>query len=129
MKTIMSQTMLKYLFALAFSFFLLQDTKAQQDDWSQLADTSGVGIYFKTSVCNNVETLILKISNTNNHSVMINWSTWGFGPNQNIEIPANSTISGNCNSINQLNIIIPFGTTVATLQQNFKISSIISNDN
>lgn len=95
------------LLASAFSNDLLSQTS--DDNWLLVKDSSNVKFYYKTTLCDNAETLLYKITSSNSTTIHLNWTIWGSGTDEILSIGGNEEKIGSCGASNKLNFPMPTG--------------------
>lgn len=113
----MKQKRLKNLmYACAFlsAFIFTNDlfSQSSNDDWNLAKDSIHVKFYYKTVLCNNIETILYKITSSNQTAVTLNWTVWGVGSEENISISPNEEKTGSCTLNNKLAFAIPPGAAI-----------------
>lgn len=95
------------LLASAFSNDLFSQTS--EDNWILVKDSSNVKFYYKTTLCDNAETLLYKITSSNPATINLNWTIWGSGTDEIVSMGANEEKIGSCGVSSKLNFTMPTG--------------------
>jgi hypothetical protein len=104
---------LTFTFILLIAFVFTKKSFAQTSaDWTLGKQSSNVKIYFKTTLCNNKETVLLKVVNRNSKTVNVNWTVWGKASKGSISINPNQEKEGTCTDSNNLTFAMPVGAAI-----------------
>lgn len=104
---------LMHAFALLLAFAFTNDSFSQSsnDDWILIKDSIDVKFYYKTVLCDDHETVLYKITNSNLKTVNLNWTVWGVGTAEIVSVGPNEEKTGACGTSNKLSINVPLGMT------------------
>ena len=119
---------IKFISQLVLSFFILifinhAIAKSLSDDWVLLKSENDVSIYYKPTICNEVNSVALRVDNSNLKQVQLVFSLWEDVPEKKVTIPGNSFLEGSCNITPHQLLIdpIPEGLSITDLQVKINI--------
>ena len=99
-----------------------QKTNAQAMPWHLHSDSTNIKTYYQIQNCNGQEFLLLKFIYNDVSSRTIHYTAYGMLPLNTIVLAASEEMEGSCSRPDHLRLLLPAGTSPASLPGALKIT-------